>query len=134
MDTPTEIPLAGDILEVARWVWYNLVPKSGQCNTVQGELLRALEKLSWEARTNGNINWDSGFEILVDFLESRLCNEPGLAEVMKESIREDLDKLRDYENPYTEEDLHGRLTEAVVAYCRLHPGLIPKTANPLLNR
>jgi hypothetical protein len=134
MDTPTEIPVAGDTREVARWVWHNLVPKSGQCSTVQGELLRAVEKLSWEAQNNGNINWDSGFEILLDFLESTLCNEAGIADEIRESIREDVGILRDYEYPYTEEDLYDRLTGAVVAYCRLHPCLIPKPANPSLHR
>jgi hypothetical protein len=134
MDTLTEIPVAGDTGKVARWIWHNLVPKSGQCNTVQGELIRSVEKLSWEARNNGNINWDSGFEILLAFLENTLCEEPGIADDMKESIRKDLGMLRDYEYPCTEEDLYDRLTEAVVAYCRLHPRLIPKPANPSLHR
>jgi hypothetical protein len=93
-----------------------------------------VEKLSWEAQNNGNANWDSGFVILLDFLESTLCDEPGIADRMRESLREDLGVLRDYECPYTEEDLYDRLTEAVVAYCRLHPRLIPKPVNPSLHR
>jgi hypothetical protein len=134
MNTPTEILLAGSTSEVARWVWHNLVPKSGQCSSVQGELLRAVEKLCWEAQNNGNINWDSGFEILLDFLESNLCNEPCLPDETRESVQEDLGALRNYEYPYTEQDLYDRLTEAVVAYCRLHPRLIPKSPNPSLHR
>ena len=134
METPTEIPLSGDTREVARWIWRNAVPKSGQSSTIQGELLRAVEKLSWEAQNNGNINWDSGFVILLDFLESTLCDEPGVADDVKESLREDLGVLRNYEYPCTEEGLYDRLTEAVVAYCRLHPRLIPKPANPSLHR
>jgi hypothetical protein len=97
MNTPTEIPLAGDTHEVARWVWHNLVPKSGQCSSIQGELLRAVEKLCWEAQNNGNINWDCGFEILLDFLESNLCNEPRLPDEMRASVWKDLGVLRNYE-------------------------------------
>jgi hypothetical protein len=134
METPTEIPVSGDTREVGHWIWRNLVPKSGQCSTIQGELLRAVEKLSWEAQNNGNVNWDSGFVILLDFLESTICDEPGIADEMKKSLLEDVTVLRDYEYPYTEEDLYDRLTDAVVAYCRLHPRLIPKPVDPSLHR
>ena len=134
MDTPSEIPVSSDSRQVAQWIWRNLVPKSGQCDTVQGELLRAVEKLPWEARNNGNINWDSGFELLIDFLERTLCNEPEIADDVKESIRDDLGVLRDNEFPYTEEDLYENLTEAVIVFCRVHPQLIPKPTDPLLHR
>jgi hypothetical protein len=123
MDNPIDIPVSADTREVARWIWRNLVPKSGQCSTVQGELVRAVEKLSWEAQNNGNINWDAGFEILLDFLERTLCEEPQIGDELKQSIKDDLHTLRDYESPYTEDDLYDRLTSAVVAYCRLHPRL-----------
>jgi hypothetical protein len=58
-----------------------------------------VEKLSWEAHNNGNVNWDAGFVILLDFLERTLCDEPGIADDMRESLREDLGVLRDYESP-----------------------------------
>ena len=125
MDTPTEIPLSPDSNEVARWIWRNLVPKSGQCSSIQGELLRAVEKLLWEAQNNGNINWGAHFEILIDFLEIILCNDPQISQDLKSSVRDDLAVLRDYESPCLEIELFDRLTEAVVTYCRLHPRLIP---------
>ncbi len=134
MNTPTEIPISTDDREIAKWIWHNLVPKSGQCNTVQGELLRAVEKLSWEAQNNGNINWDAGFERLIDYLERTLCGEAGISDELKQSIREDLTVLRDHDYPYTEDDLCNRLTAAVVAYCRLHSRLIPKPVDPTLHR
>jgi hypothetical protein len=109
MDTPTAILVTGDTREVAGWVWHNLVPKSGQCGTVQGELLRAVEKLSWEAQNNGNVNWDAGFEILLDFREGTLCGEPGIADGMKEAIRADSGTLRNYEYPCTEQAPYDRL-------------------------
>jgi hypothetical protein len=52
------IDTSGDDHSVAIWIWRHMVPKSGQSGTVQGELLRAVEKLRWEAQSNGNINRD----------------------------------------------------------------------------
>lgn len=42
-------------------MWKNLVPKSGQADILQGEMLRQAEKLRKEACQNGNINWDDNF-------------------------------------------------------------------------
>jgi hypothetical protein len=107
-------------------------PHIRQCDTVQGELLRAVEKLAWETRNNGN--WDSGFEILSDFLESTLCAESLLSDPLRWSVRHDLDRLRDFKPLYPEEDLFDRLREAVVASCRHHPRLLPRAINPSLHR
>ena len=49
--------------ELGRFIWQTYVPKRGQAATVQGELLRANEKLRDESQRNGNINWDEGHEI-----------------------------------------------------------------------
>ncbi len=84
---PTEIPLTSDNHKVASWVWHHLVPKSGQSDTVQGELLRSIEKLRWEAQNNGNQNWDTGFEKLINFLESTLGNEQRFTEEARRSIQ-----------------------------------------------
>jgi hypothetical protein len=48
-----------------RKIWRQFVPSAGQAETVQGELLRAMEKLRDEAARNGNGNWDEGFETLL---------------------------------------------------------------------
>jgi hypothetical protein len=129
-----EIPFYDEPDAVARWVWENLVPRSGQSEWVQGELLRCVEKLSWEAQNNGNCNWDRGFEILADYLESTLCGEPGLAEEARQSVHEDLAIIRKSDYPYTEDDLYDRLRGCVVAFCRIHTAVIPKPRNPELSR
>lgn len=41
-----------------KYIWANYVPKSGQAQNLQGELLREIEKLRCEAQDNGNMNWD----------------------------------------------------------------------------
>ena len=64
MNVPQEIDLAGSNADVAKWIWQTLVPNQGQAALVQAEVLRAIEKLRWEAQSNSNINWDNRFDML----------------------------------------------------------------------
>jgi hypothetical protein len=128
------VNLDGDTRAVAGWIWRNLVPKSGQAETIQGELLRAVEKLSWEAQNNGNANWDDRFEMFIEFLGATLSAETRLPADMLASVTIDLATLGDFDNPYVEDDVYDRLTEAVVAYCRFNPALIHKAVDPLQHR
>jgi hypothetical protein len=134
MNSKREIPLSGETFDIAKRVWQNLVPKSGQCDTVQGELLREVEKLRWEGKNNGNANWDEGFASFIAFLETTLCAEPGLSEATKASIRDDLAILRVYENPTIDDALYDRLTEHAVDFCRRHPRLIARAMDQNLRR
>lgn len=120
--------------ELGSWIWKNLVPSSGQAETVQGELLRANEKLRDEAQRNGNINWDSGFVILIEFLESHLCAKKKLRSDPSRSLRGDLERLRNYEHPYTEDDLFDRIESEIYSFCLKNRELIPHERNPELHR
>ncbi len=141
------IPVSGTNHEIASWIWHHLVPKNGQANTVQGELLRAIEKLRWEAQENGNINWDEGFIILIDFLADTLTKGTALSPKDWELVREDLNRLRSFQPiddeaedfdedalAYVEDDLYDRLTDYVVAFSKAHPQTIPHPPNPKLMR
>jgi hypothetical protein len=128
------IDTSGDDHAVASWIWRNLVPKSGQSATVQGELLRAIEKLRWEAQRNGNINWDEGFVTLINYLESTLLAEPMFSAADRIAIEADLIRLRDEEQPYVEDDLYDRLTAAVVRFARAKSELIARAKDPSLHR
>jgi hypothetical protein len=143
MGNTTIIETDGTTEDVARWIWQKLVPKSGQADTVQGELLRAIEKLRWEAQENGNINWDDCFEMFVDFLQRTLCSEAVFSQETRDSIVADLHRLRTSvppnkledgsqipELPYTDDDLYDRLTGHVVAFCREHREPMPLEVNP----
>ena len=56
----------------ARSLWQTSVPRSGQAATVQGELLRAVEKLRDEAQCNGNLNWNEDHQALIAYLQDTL--------------------------------------------------------------
>lgn len=120
--------------ELGRWIWKNLVPPSGQAQTVQGELLRASEKLRDEAHRNGNLNWDNGFEILVNFLEKTLCDRKGLSRGSSELLRVDLNRLQDYNYPYIENDLFERIESHIYEFCRANRTLIAHVKNENLHR
>lgn len=129
MTKATAVKLDGTTKDIAGWIWHNLVPKSGQATTVQGELLRAVEKLCWEAQNNGNGNWDKCFEMFIDLLEETLGAETRISSDIHKSIKKDLKRLRDFESPYLEDDLYDRLTAAVVEYCKLNPALLQNPTN-----
>jgi len=58
--------------EEARELWRTYVPARGQAVTVQGELIRAVEKLCDEAQHNGNVNWSDDQAILVNYVRDTL--------------------------------------------------------------
>ncbi|MDE6592983.1 MAG: hypothetical protein K2K57_07970 [Oscillospiraceae bacterium] len=72
--------------EECKFIWKNYVPKSGQADNLQGELLREIEKLRREAQDNGNINWDGNFEYFCDFISDTLCGQPIFSDEEKEKI------------------------------------------------
>jgi hypothetical protein len=134
MVTHGVINLAGTDEEIARWIWHNLVPKSGQAVFLQGELLRAVEKLRWEGQGNGNINWDDGFEMLIDLLADHLLIEARFSREERASITSDLERLRNFDLPHVEDDLYDRLTSSVVRFCRLNPRLVAYQHDPVQHR
>ena len=118
--------------EAAR-IWRECVPKSGQADTIEGELLRAVEKLRNEATRNGNINWDSGFEILLSFLESRLLDKAVYSEAKLAVTRAALVRLKDFAHPCLDDELFDQLCDCVVEYLQ-HYGSQRHLENPDLHR
>ena len=136
------IPCQDDDHAMASWIWKNLVPRAGESSSVQGELLRAVEKLRWEAIHNGNINWDERYECLIDFLYGQLIEQSALAEDIKAGVLLDLGRLRHFITPdqlqdrsqdallpCVDEDVYDRLTAAVVEFSRLNPVIIQRPSH-----
>jgi hypothetical protein len=143
MNTELHIETHGSTFDIAKWVWRNLVPKSGAASSIQGELLRSIERLRWEAQENGNINWDEGFVLYLSFIAETLLKQDYLSSEDRTSIEGDLDRLRnfippdeisddhalDHRLPYVNDDLYNRLVEHVANFCRHNPCVIPMQAD-----
>jgi len=119
--------------EEAQNIWKTFVPKRGQAETVQGELLRAVEKLRDESTRNGNINWDDGFGIFLTYIENHLTDQAVYSPESIAATRTALNRLRDYDHPYLEDDLYDQLGDRVVEYFRFH-GSLPHANNQNLHR
>lgn len=78
--------------EECKFIRKNYVPKSGQSDNLQGELLREIEKLRCEAQDNGNINWDDDFSYFCDFIAEGLCSQP----IFDSSEREEISAIMSY--------------------------------------
>jgi hypothetical protein len=117
----------------AHTIWKTKVPPSGQADTVEGELLRAVEKLRWEAQGNGNINWDEGFEILTRFLRTHLLDAAMYPDEVLKATRAILDRLSRPSLPVVEDEPYDKLSDRVVEWYR-HNGSRPYLRNPKLYR
>ena len=95
--------------EEAKHIWQSQVPKSGQADTVDGELIRAVEKLRHEAQNNGNMNWDEGFEMFCSFLWETL-------------------------NDGTFDELYDRLADRAVEWSLAHDGPVKREKDPVQYR
>ena len=117
-------------------LWKELVPTTGQATTVQGELIRAIGRLSDEAYRNGNYNFDKGHRIQCKYLRENLEDPTVFSEVEIQQIDQWIDKVLDAKHP----DLSGstspyyQLAEKVVQWCRAKPELIAYRLNPVLHR
>lgn len=64
----------------------NYVPKSGQADNLQGELLREIEELRCEAQDDGNINWDEDHSYFCNFISKKLLEQSIFSNIEKEEI------------------------------------------------
>jgi hypothetical protein len=120
--------------EEAKNIWINHVPKSGQADTVEGELLRAIEKLRYEAQNNGNVNWDNGFERFCQFLWETLNDRTVFDQYVLDEIKMNIDRLLDYEAPCFEDALYDSITDHIVEWSFAHKGPIKREKDPNQHR
>jgi hypothetical protein len=122
-----------EYLDQARVIWQQFVPPSGQADTVQGELLRAVEKLRDEAIRNGNGNWDAGFDMLVDYLGETLPDPQLFTSQQIEDIIAILYRIGDPQAPILDDAPFDMLGDRVCDYYR-HYGSRPRDHDPDLRR
>lgn len=120
-------------LELGQHIWKTYVPKSGQAQTVQGELLRAIEKLADEAQRNGNINFNEKCHgIFISYLRKYLTDPSIFNEQTIIQINKELDRISVETDPYTEDDLYDRLRERIVDWYVKNTKPITNSKNPKL--
>ena len=90
-----------------RYLWNYLVPGGGPAATVQGEVIRIVGRLGYEALEMGYVNWDKEFVKMTDFwLETVGAAEDAMAVVKQRKAGEaDIDAL----------------TEATIEWVTEHP-------------
>jgi len=132
-ETKPEKMTPEEYLKIGQFIWKTYVPKSGQAETVQGELLRAIEKLADEAQRNGNINFNSDCHgLLISYLRKYLIDTTLFDKETIIQINKDLDTISKEDEPYTDEDLYDRLRDRIFDWYLKNKTPIPNIKNPKL--
>ncbi len=90
--------------EEARSLWQQYVPARGQAGTVQGELIRAVEKLRGEAQRIGCLNWCSDHVILAGYIRTQLLGSGLFTGSAARQAEQDVERLLDAERPETSDE------------------------------
>lgn len=147
-------PFSQQYFDECKLIWKNYVPKSGQASTLQGELLREIEKIRCEAQDNGNINWDDDYSYFCDFITDSLSGQTIFSAEEKAETKTIMAYLKqcgkysesynagnipeDALNPnklaYTEDTLYDIICDKIGKLQREHPEPIPYEKNNTIHR
>ena len=123
-----------DYFETSKIMWQKLVPKSGQAATVQGELIRAIEKLRDEAQRNGNANFNKNCHlVLVNYLKNYLTDKNIFSEIEIAETINNLSLLSNEKNPYLDDDVYHSVNFKIVDWSVKNQKLVPHNYNDKLN-
>jgi hypothetical protein len=132
------------IEERFRQLWQDLVPVSGEAETLQGELVRSVGRLEDEFSRNGNVNWEpGGYHCeFVEFLKEHLADPKTFDARLAAKIRdaaelvrraaEDITIKRDGDDEiivtkHDPSEAFEFLMAMTVEWCEKHPTPICKT-------
>ncbi len=119
--------------ETAKFLWQTYVPKSGQAETQQGEMIRIIERLDNEIRGNAKANWNDQFVILGNSLRDSLIQSQTFPEEIKNEIKADIDSLtRNEDELFLEDAIYDRITRRIIEWYWRHKQEIRHVANPKL--
>lgn len=111
-----------------------LVPDAGRSATVQGELIRSVDRLASEERRNGNMNWGAKYASFTAFLRERLLDESVFSEEEITTLASKIELIHrngtDAQNPKEVRVAFGDLIVAAVAYCQKRPVPIQLPTDP----
>ena len=115
-------------------VWKRQVPARGQSDTVQGELVRAVERLREEALRNGNVNWNADHRRLHRFIGKTLRASGLLTAAQRGQLKEDLNAMGDVDCPPRDDAPYDNVCRLVAAFCEANPEPIARDHDAKLNR
>ena len=136
------------------YIWKNYVPNSGQATCLQGELLREIEKIRYEAQDNGNINWNDDYSYCCDFIRKSLSAQSIFTKEEKEEIILIMSYLKEcgeyaqkfnagkitpnnvvVENlSYIDDNLYDRICDKIGKMQKSNPKPLPYKQNPKIKR
>ena len=117
--------------ETLKLLTKQLVPISGEADTLQGELVRCIGNLSDEAYRNGWMNWDIGDVEAIDVLRRYLPDRKVFSEEICNEIHKALDTVRHAGEKGADEGVFGYdelkfLARHVAKWCKKNSDLIYK--------
>lgn len=122
------IAVAGDTWqERHEALWQLLVPSSGPCGSVQGEVIRITGRVLDEMRRNGGANWDADYVAMVEALGVHLASSVALSEAQLASLRTAQREVQQ------DDEAPERLAELAVTWVAQNPQPI-RLATPTYKR
>ena len=120
-----------------RRLWDELVPEAGQADTVQGELIRCIGRITDEAYRNGNTNWDENFVQMAQFIGDTLNDPSVFSDDELTTIRKaaaDVTLQRKAPDVSGHGSPYYYLAEQAVKWCKHHEKPIARTKGPALRK
>ena len=102
-------------------LWDLLVPDSGQCRTLQGEVIRIAGRVGHEVYDNGGINWDRSFGKLLDQYLRVVASGVSLSPDSRSRAEAAVASLKGRSMSHQAVD---DITELAVEWVRLNPVLV----------
>lgn len=101
-------------------IWEKLVPKNGQSETVQGELIRIIGKIEYELLDNGAMNWDDDYIKMVKSIKYYFS----MGNSLNDNLQSEALQLANNINENTNKKDLYRLNELIVKWIINNPILI----------
>jgi hypothetical protein len=118
------IPLNLHYPELAGRIWKDLVPPTGRANTVQGELLRSVERLRDDAKQNGNMD-RRNYKRMAVFVRDTLVKSDVFDKSDHERIKADMKRVMKVSKPYLQDDIYDQMVDRVCVFCTRNEEPIP---------
>ena len=122
--SPITVDSSLTIAETHDALWEYLVPPSGRCDTVQGEVIRISGRIGDEVYRNGGINWDSEYRKMLTALVEYFCQGRSLENADLEIIQKVSKRINKCKACGCEEDV-GILKAMAVKWVSLNSNPIP---------